>query len=981
MRSTEEWRDEFTTEQQAWLDVVWGKSDVAGEVHLLIQHLLDALAVGELMWDRFLARSLRDRIDLVAGPAGGRALFAWICGVHDVGKATPVFQKCSGNLGDRVNAAGLPVDPRIAIGGWRHDKAGGSHLFTELPALFEVGRRDEATCWLWPLVAGHHGLIPGTSDVNPRGASTQGAAAKHGIDPKWVGLRTALLAAIAVASGHQSLDGIRPSGAPSRGDQLAISGLMIMADWIASNSQFPAVTGWNAVSLEGARSRAAKAWKNLGLSGGWRDLAAPPNDIVQARFGNSPRAVQALAIDLARAMEVPGLMVVEAPMGEGKTELALAAAEVLANRFGSSGVAVGMPTQATCDAMFARVQPWFEALGGSSQIALLHGKRLVNDDWNKLVRRLQTGPGRLESIDEFDLNDAYDVTNSVCEDCGADDVHEVGVHAAADWFIGRYRGMLAPHFVGTIDQLLFAATRTKFVSLRFSGLAGKVVIIDEVHAVDSYMTEFLGELLTWLGSARIPVVLLSATLAPVQRQQLVRSYLGLQPRDELDSVSTVALSERCGYPQVTVAANADASNRTEQHKLVRAYSSESTRPPLQVQVNFIEGFGDEEDTRLVEAIDRELSDGGVALVIRNTVSRAQNLFKLLSDRYGDEVRLLHSRFTAGHRAEDTAEIVRLIGPPQRGSSQSCVDSERPNRLIVVATQVAEQSFDVDADVLFTDLAPIDLVLQRVGRLHRHERDRPKRLSTPKVYVTAMPPTDAGQTVGERDLTEPGGTAVYKAHHLLRAATLLLDRESEGLAIPGDIPRLVDAAYGSAPPIAPGWVETAMASVSEQANKDRRRAEKASDYLLDPSGSIERRTLEGLHVRANRSVDVESNVRVRDPESDSLEVVLLRRIEGVYSSLDGINFGPNCDIAREDPALVVSSLIRVPDRGKKVRPDSRERELHRQLRANAASISGWSGHPWLGHLLAVVVDSNDVLQLPGFKLSYNRRLGLSIEMSG
>lgn len=979
--STERWREEFTSEQQAWLDVVWGKSDVEGEVHLLIQHLLDALAVGELIWDRFLARSTRDRFDFIAGPAGGRALFAWICGVHDVGKATPVFQKCSGSLGDRVNAAGLPVDPRIALGGWRHDKAGGSHLFTELPALFKVGRRDEATCWLWPLVAGHHGRIPTAAEVNLRGTNTRGTMAKHGVDPKWVKLRTAVMTAIAVASGAQSLDDLRPSGAPSRGDQLSISGLMIMADWIASSPQFPAVTEWNAVSLEGARSRAAKAWKNLGLGGGWRDLAVPPNDIVQARFGNLPRAVQALAIDLARAMEAPGLMVVEAPMGEGKTELALAAAEVLAHRFGSSGVAVGMPTQATCDAMFARVQPWLEALGGSSQLALLHGKRLVNNDWNQLVRRLQTRSGRSELTDEFDLADSYGVTNSVCEDCEACESEEVGVHAASEWFLGRYRGMLTPHFVGTIDQLLFAATRTKFVSLRFSGLAGKVVIIDEVHAVDSYMTEFLGELLTWLGSARIPVILLSATLAPVQRKQLVRSYLGLSPEDQLDSQSTVALSERCGYPQITLAANDGISTRAGQHKMVRAYSSESSRAPQRVEVGFIEGFDEDADARLVEAIDQDLSDGGIALIIRNTVKRAQSLFGLLSDRYGEDVRLLHSRFTAGHRAEDTAEIVRLIGPPLAGSSLRPGSSDRPDRLIVVATQVAEQSFDVDADVLFTDLAPIDLVLQRVGRLHRHERDRPKRLSTPKVYVTAMPPTAPGQIDDQCVLTEPGGTAVYKAHHLLRAATLLSNCESEGLVIPADIPRLVDAAYGNAAPAAPEWVETAMASEEKWTHEDRKRRDTASEYRLAPSESIERRTLEGLHTRASAGSDVESRVRVRDSENDSMEVVLLRRTEGRFWTIDGEDLGPNGDWARDHPSLVVSGLVRIPNQASKGSTSRSESGLHRELERSAVRISGWSEHPWLGRLPVVVVDGNGVVRVPGFELSYDRRLGLSIVRSG
>ncbi|HRE00121.1 MAG TPA: hypothetical protein PLV68_02410, partial [Ilumatobacteraceae bacterium] len=169
---------------------------------------------------------------------------------------------------------------------------------------------------------------------------------------------------------------------------------------------------------------------------------------------------------------------------------------------------------------------------------------MINDNWHEAVRRRERE--RASGVDPFGFVD--DVYGCVCED-GDDVARDAHAIAPPEWFWGRYRGLLSPNLVATIDQLLFAATRTKFVALRFAGLAGKVVVIDEVHAADDYMAEFLRELLWWLGSLKAPVVLLSATLFNDQRDRLVEQYVKGAER----SLRTVSV-DRVGYPQITTAA-------------------------------------------------------------------------------------------------------------------------------------------------------------------------------------------------------------------------------------------------------------------------------------------------------------------------------------------------------------------------------------------------------------------------------------------
>ncbi|WP_261570795.1 CRISPR-associated helicase Cas3' [Frankia gtarii] len=942
------------------LGVVWGKSAEKGGglMHLLLGHLLDTAAVGELVWDRYLAPVIRKRLDVVSD-GQGRELFALVCGLHDVGKATPAFQMKDDGLAVRVRAAGFDwkgVSPQQGRR-WHHARAGAVILRGYLP---QVGWNRQACNWVWPLVAGHHGRIPGRDRlVNP------GVA--HGVGP-WPQAQQAFVDRVAADLGVD-LPGLGDARTPSRGDQLTLSGLIIMADWIASDhTHFGGIPDPAKISMTAARDRAEKAWEELGLRGGWRRANLVPvnqSDLVRHRFGKAARAAQSASVDLARNMPEAGLLILEAPMGEGKTEAAFAAAEVLAAKVGADGIYVGMPTQATSDPMFDRVRAWLAAVDPEVPIGLLHGRARFNPTWAALRSQISFA-GVHDDLDDFGLTDDYGMGDAF----GVDDEGRVGGAtrseappagpvAAAEWFLGAKRGLLAPVTVGTVDQLLHAATRTKHVMLRHAGLAGRVVILDEVHAYDVYMAQFLFEALRWLADSGVPVIVLSATLPPALREQLARAYLqgALQRRD----VDLAALPTPDGYPSTTGVFTRDGEPD------FAGVSAQPWRPSTPVNVRILDEDDAFDPRTVAAAVTRAVGDGGCALVVCNTVRRAQDVYAELAAAFGVDVVLLHSRFTATERARRTAEVVDRLGPPGREGA-----APRPKRLIVVATQVAEQSFDVDVDVLITDLAPIDLLLQRVGRLHRHERpsfDRLANLRRPEVLVSGL------RLTGEDVPRYPGGSrAVYGDHLLLRAAALVVDAaDGPGWSIPADVPRLVATGYGEAPLGPSGWSEAfAVARTAWEVDEERRRVN-ASAFLLggeDRLGLLS--TLAGLHDNGTAALETEERVAavVRDGD-ESIEVVLVRRAPaGGYLTLSGRRLGPIGEVAVSDDAVleeVVGSVIRLPA----------VPELTAAARATLTPLPGWAGDPWLRRTRALILDDQHTATLGGRDLRYDNNLGLVV----
>ncbi|MEU8034626.1 CRISPR-associated endonuclease Cas3'', partial [Streptomyces sp. NPDC049099] len=609
---------------------LWGKSAArnGGQTHLLLGHLLDTAAVAGVMWDRYVAAAFRRRLDEISG-GRGRLWFMWVCGIHDCGKACPAFQAADALEAAPVLAAGLTWG-RLPTGRhkrWRHDVAGAVLL---LPRLVAEWGGQEAAGWVWPLVAGHHGTFPSAAALSPpRGAQGRGAA--------WEEAQRAVVDVFTRAVGFQDLADVRPVGSLRKAEQLALSGLIVMADWIASDhSQFPGMPDAGLISFAGARRRAQAAWERLRLRGGWRELPLPKDTLAPLtdRLGVEPRASQRELVERAWSMPAPGLLVAEAPMGEGKTKAALAAAEVLAARFGLDGVFVAMPTQATSDPMYEQVLQWVRTFDAEleSQVALLHGRRRFNAWWRAIWqgKPRPDGDGDEERLgvpgmvdDDFGAIDEDADFGMMSAPPWAERVTGPGADGPAYWFLGDKRGLLTAFAVGTVDHLLHAATRTRHVMLRFAGLAGKVVVVDEVHAADVYMRQFLVEALRWLGQAGTPVVLLSATLPPAQRQLFVDAYLsGVLGTADVHQ----AVPEPAGYPCVTVAygVGGRAVAETSQQAVP------SWRKSAPVRLSWLPDT-DVSGARVAAAVREAVADEGIALVVVNQVDRAQGIYRELQE--------------------------------------------------------------------------------------------------------------------------------------------------------------------------------------------------------------------------------------------------------------------------------------------------------------------------------------------------------------
>ena len=497
------------------------------------------------------------------------------------------------------------------------------------------------------------------------------------------------------------------------------------------------------------------------------------------------RPVQAEAELLVASGAEPGLAIIEAPMGEGKTEAALYLAAQWAQMSNTEGLYFALPTAATSNQMHGRVKELLHRLGLVTEqgVRLVHGMSwLVDDD---------TPTASTQTEDENKANPNY----------------------AVEWFRPAKRGLLASYGVGTIDQALSSVLHVRHSYLKLLGLSGKILIVDEVHSYDPYMNEILTRLLEWCGTLRVPVILLSATLPASRRQLLVQAYSGTS------LVNTGNRDGECPYPLITLARRGHGAP-----ELVVPQASAS-RPDVELRMHqgLLENPGPTADL-VVDAA----SNGGCICVIANTVGSAQKLYRELLnrvDRNECDLVLFHARFPAWRRAEIEKWVLDLF---DKRSTLRPGDEERtirPNRAIIVATQVIEQSLDVDFDEMFTEIAPIDLILQRTGRMHRHMR--PSRPTGPIPRLHVLLPDSPGNGFGWTGV-------VYHPFILLKTLGVL--SKMDRILLPADIRRLVELVYDNTPRLeAPldGVTDDLLRRLFDELSEETRRFERAAHKYLSP----------------------------------------------------------------------------------------------------------------------------------------------------
>ncbi|MEV6601061.1 CRISPR-associated endonuclease Cas3'' [Actinoplanes sp. NPDC051346] len=1009
--------------------VVWGKSGDLVRPLPLWRHLADSADVAGLLWDRWLPRTVRDRVSSELPAAeDGRRLVCWLAGVHDIGKATPAFASQVPLLARRMQDHGFAFDSRVDADRRLAPHATAGFLILSDWLGSRCGRAPADARALAVVVGGHHGLPPTDSDLKelmdrPYLVEFQ--------DP-WLRVRDELLDWIAARAGVDERlphwDGV----ALSQPVQALLTGVVIVADWIASNEDyFP----YSMVLPDGA-ARLAAGWEGLDLPAPWRAVPPPEgaHDLYAARFalpeGARPRPVQETVVEAARRMPAPGLLVVEAPMGEGKTEAALAAVEILAERTGAGGCFVALPTRATSDAMFSRVLEWLRRLPdadtarGAHGVALAHGKARLNTEFTALY--------------EAPLPSQVGV-----DDGGA----EVAAHR---WLAGRKRTMLSGFVIGTIDQLLFTALRQRHLVLRHLGLAGKVVVIDEAHAYDVYMSQYLDRALEWLGAYGVAVVVLSATLPARRRAEMMRAYddgrwahqtgahqtgvrragvrragvrrAGVRRGRSRERASRYrALGEDLRYPLVSFTGDRVGSGRGdplsggstgdddgggddgggddgggddgggddggrgcggggvgggEPTALGCAASSRASVVDVE--------HHDDDPTALAATLRAALADGGCAVVIRNTVSRVQQTAAVLRREFGSEiaVSVAHSRFIGPDRAAKDRWLLRTFGSPEHVRRSG---GTRPFRHVVVASQVAEQSLDIDFDLLVTDLAPVDLLLQRIGRLHRHRRPpRPAAVARPRCLITGADWT-----------TEPptpvrGSARVYDLSSLLRSAAVLwpylmgLGHLGGGpVRLPDDISPLVQAAYGGDPVGPASWQPDLRAAADLCAAEDAQRRLRADTYRLGRVGAAGTDLVAWLAGdigdAENGTSDGRGRAHVRDDGPDTLEVLVLSRTD------EGLSVVPWLDEcggrlvptdAAPPPALaraVASCTLALP--AAMVSGSGMARVID-ELRGRTF-VKAWQRDPWLGGELILDLDADGHAEVAGFDVHYDSDDGLRV----
>ena len=851
-------------------------------------HLLDAAALAEHLAGRGLAPTTRDLIEReLAGSASDLSpteefllLASWVAGVHDIGKCTPAFSCQVGKLDDRMKEAGLRHEQIDPLERRRVPHALAGHLVLRSWLTGEHGWGHGPANALASVVGAHHGIPPTKAAL-----TNELSGHEHLLgDDAWAAARRELLDLVTARTGAEPL---LPGWAKRRWSQpflVELSGLVIVADWIASTeAYFPLLPldddGAHLLDPDAHARRADAGLSRLEIPAPWRprDDGADPDSLLAQRFdlpaGARATDVQARTLAAARAMELPGLLVVEESTGGGKTEAALMAAEVLAARTGRAGVLFALPTQATTDAMFSRELSWRDrieeayAAGGAPSdfaVQLLHGRARLNEETRPLRRRGYEIRDRLLGAlggQDYDVprptGIGWDEEEARSGQAAGAERHRRADLAILSWFNGRKKAMLSDFVVTTVDHLLFGAMRSPHLAMRHLGLSRKVVVVDEVHSYSTYMNVYLDRVLTWLASYGVPVVLLSATLSEARCTALVDAYRrGLRlAAGERVPKRPAPETVRTPFPCLVAAGR----ERTE----VVPTSASGRRSTVRVRRLTRDA--------LVPLLTESLADGGCALVVRNTVRRAQETYEVLRETFGEDVSLNHARFTIRDRLAKDDDLLRRFGPPRARPS-------RPRRAIVVATQVVEQSLDVDFDLLVSDLAPIDLVLQRMGRLHRHERQRPVRLTTPTCYVDWLP-----ATASDDPAVEAGAKAIYGEQDMLMSAAAL-DRVLGGpgvVTVPDDVHDLIEAVYGADAPVPPRWQGAVARAREAHAEEGRKKHDAAQGFLLNEPEQAGRSTslIGWLHTTASDSED-KGRAQVRDGE-DSLEVILLelRRVGG------------------------------------------------------------------------------------------------------
>ncbi len=719
-----------------WLDF-WGKArpgaEAPAEWHALWKHALDVAATGYV-----LARSRPLLFRHLAGLLGWsvdelRGLWTFALALHDIGKFSRAFQAKAPDFWPAVlgpfDPANRPADPGHAATGISivHD-----HMEQPLAEWFPGWDRQDVLMFLGAAI-GHHG---------------------RPVEPLWAGLSyiagkretgAARDFALATADLLQPPRLPPPPPAGLARASWGLAGLAVLADWIGSNQRWFPYDGnrgdpdryWQDRAMPQAEIAVRAA--GLGLA-----IPAPPLDLsTLAGRPLTPSPIQSWA-ETVPLPAGPILALIEDVTGGGKTEAALLLAQRLVAAGRARGVHVALPTMATATAMYRRLgvayRRFYDA-GERPSLMLSHGRSGLDSMFRDSILLADAAPATRLQSEETD-------SAAECASWLADD---------------RRKAFLADIGAGTIDQAILGVLPSKYQALRLAGLAEQVLVVDEAHCYDSYVSAELDRLIAFQAALGGHTIVLSATLPLATRQRLADRWAAA-----LDRRLPLARPE---YPcAVLVGGEAPPVEVNLQARADMARVVKVTRSASRAAI----------EARIAAAV----AAGAAVLWVRNTVTDVTEAGDSLAAA-GLAVHLFHARFAASDRAAIEGDVIARFGR----------DGDPAGRRgqVLVASQVAEQSLDVDFDLVVTDLAPIDLILQRMGRLWRHPC-RPRPVEGPELLLHSPDPAaDVDENWVRAALR--GTSFVYRDHLVLWRSAMVL-AEAGSVAVPSDMRRLVERVYAS-----------------------------------------------------------------------------------------------------------------------------------------------------------------------------------------
>jgi CRISPR-associated endonuclease/helicase Cas3 len=722
---------------------------------------------------------------------------ATMAAAHDVGKISPGFESKS----DAWTQMHAHLGPFI---GCETDHAKISQWVVQ-----QLLNQDERLFGWAVAVGAHHGKIKGARITK---FTLNGFVGDKNWEQHRMDLSKELIAHF----------GPLPAFPPREAELWWLAGLITVADWIGSDETF--FKQDRASTHEDRAARAEDALNTLR----WGKVEVKPSLTFCDLFPDfTANAMQQAAFD---RITTPGLYIIEAPMGDGKTELALSVAYTLISKGDASGIYFALPTQVTSNRIHERVEAFVERIAiNPERVRLAHSAAWLRKD------------SYILKTDE-----------------------------AVSWFASSKRALLCPFGVGTVDQTLLGVVAAKHFFLRQFGLAGKVVILDEVHSYDLYTGTLIDTLVKRLRELGATVIIASATLTASRREQLLKA-------------ANAQVIESDAYPLLTLAPGG-ADTRVipfKPDRLKDVQVSTTTDPDASIAMLCLE----------------RAQAGACVLWIRNTVADAQASFRLLratNRQGGPPIGLLHSRFPLWRRDELESFWLEALGKSA---------TNRPSGCVLIATQVVEQSVDIDSDLLVTDLAPSDILFQRMGRLWRHKR--PKRIGEPHVLIHTLELASHNYRAGSaKDLKKLLGRSryIYAPYVLVRTFDNWINRTR--VTLPSDIRTIIEATYSDPSNDEPeGWIELRN---ELETNKQRLRDTgiNAALVMRQPQLLDE----EGMQTRINDIPTAHLLLATAEPVESSKGWISLQMIDGSEALIPKSRF--DIDSAR----IIHRNVARIPARG-------------------------------------------------------------------